>query len=62
MPTEDETKAMQKALAPVHAEMAERINGKTINQRFERLGLIRPNNPAHSSPVETQNLASLPFP
>ena len=38
VPTEDETKAMQKALAPVHAEMAERIGKETIDAVYAATG------------------------
>lgn len=37
-PTEDETKAMQKVLAPVHAEMAERIGKDTIDAVYSATG------------------------
>lgn len=34
MPTEDETKAMQKALAPIHTEMSERIGKDLITSIY----------------------------
>lgn len=37
-PTEDETKAMQKVLAPVHTEMAERIGKDTIDAVYKATG------------------------
>ena len=37
-PTEDETKAMQKALAPVHTEMAERIGKDVIDSVYSATG------------------------